>query len=256
MKQQSDLVQFPLDALCKILNTEKIACLLGYGVSEGVAPHYFDLQCGIAASINAESNKINPFLSQNGYRFFKKWLDWRLACTKANTQSDALRALCTLTQTFNTTTGTQNVDGLHRTLPFESVSELYGCIQDMVSVNTTHGQHDLPDVEMFERNTKDATRAAFLEKISEATLLIAVGTDERLHPFNDPAFKRLKIPRLSLAETQLSFTLKDQAFKLKYPQLQALIRKHPQCLNVEVKDLATAIASVSYIRACHKSQDA
>lgn len=242
MKQQSDVVQFPINEVGEILNTEKVVCVFGYGITEGFAPHYFDLQCGIASTINAESDKINPFLSQNGYRFFKQWLDWRLACTNANTQSDALNALCRLAQVLNTTTATQNVDGLHRTLPFESVYELYGCIQDMVSVNTTYGQHDLPDVEMFERNLKGATKDAFMQKLSEATLLITVATDERLHPFNDPAFKRLKIPRLCLTETYLSFNVKNKLYKLDYPLLQKLLKKQPEYQAIEISNLASAIA--------------
>lgn len=240
----SDIVKFPLDALCKILNTEKLACLFGYGVSEGNAPHLFDLQCGIAATINAESNKINPFVSHSGYRLFKQWLDWRMACIKADKPSDSLKALCLLTQTFKTITATQNVDGLHRSLPFENVYELYGCIQEMVMVDTPYGQQALPDVEMFERHSKAAIRDAFAQKMTGATLLIEVATEERLHPYNHATFKNLNIPRLCLTDTHLAFYNQSQWFKLNYAAYQTMLRKRPEFQQIEASNLASVISSL------------
>lgn len=42
MTQQSDVVKFPINEVGEILNTEKVVCVFGYGVSEGfVSAHFY-----------------------------------------------------------------------------------------------------------------------------------------------------------------------------------------------------------------------
>lgn len=145
------------------------------------------------------------------------WFNWRRRGIRTSQPLQAFQALRQFQQALNLVVATQCVDGLIHINGVENVHALYGNVlharchdhahvfsswprpsegETQISYCPTCGSILFPDVEMFGWNSKAVNRLAFMEQIETAELLITIGVDTTLMPFNEissPALNALPV---------------------------------------------------------------
>ncbi len=198
--------KFPFDLLRNLLTASNKLCIVGYLLSsEAQAPHYYDILRGVWSNLTPQS-KINPFNSSKDAQTVMNWIHWRRRGIRTSQPSRAFQSLRKLQQALNLVVATQCVDGLIHANEVENVHDLYGNVLHARCYDNAHifplwpqapnaecllihceqcGSMLFPDVEMFGWNSKAATRRDFMNLFDKADLLITIGADQDLAPFNE-----------------------------------------------------------------------
>jgi NAD-dependent SIR2 family protein deacetylase len=236
-------VSFPYDQLRRLLRYRETVCVVGYGLScECLAPHYFDIQKGIWSELT-HASKLNPFKSTKDYQLIMKWFNWRRGGIRTSAPSKPYQILRSMQQTFGLSIATQCVDGLVGSNQIESL-ELYGNALQTKCIDSGHegrwpyqanddsyetkcdlcGALLLPDVQMFSWNSKAEVQNNLRDLIRQAKLLIKIGTDADLEPFNIFNSNREKLPP-TLEISAIGFVLHDgdNVFKVSITDIEAEI---------------------------------
>jgi len=218
---------FKHDSLRKLLNSRKAICIVGYGVSyEAHAPHYYDIQKGVWSNLTPDS-RINPFMSDKHYQVVMNWLIWRRGGIRTSLPAKPFQTLRQIQQEFGLTVATQCVDGLIRVNGVENTFDLYGDVlkarcheqghefshwsyksagDGFSSVCEICGSLNLPDVQMFGWNSKAVICNELVDRIKQATLLIKIGTDQDMAPFNMiPNHSDAHLPIVEILDTGITF---------------------------------------------------
>lgn len=256
---------FPFNKLKDLLHSEKIVCVLGYGLSEGYAPHYYDIQHGAWSSVE-KALLLKPFSNQQHFEMVLNWFNWRRAGTKTKQSIMAFNEISLLRKGFNISVGTQNVDGFHRINNLDNIYELYGCVLDTRSItnenldcqafeknsdemqkysgkrldDTQTDQRQLPDVDMFGWNSKAITRAEFLKLSMEAELIIKIGCDDFLSPFSEMDDENKKA-RLKITTDGIEFSLDSCLYKLPLLKIEDHLNSNIDGIRTPVKTVADVI---------------
>lgn len=210
---------FPHDHLRRLLGDRKTVCIVGYELSyEAHAPHYYDIQKGVWSKLTPHS-RINPFKGGKDYQMVMNWFSWRRGTIRTSQPAKPFETLRLMQQAFDLTIATQSVDGLIRVNGVENAIALYGDVlkakcyehghefprwpyqldaSDYSAVCDICGADLYPDVEMFGWNSKADARKQLAEYIKQAHLLIKIGTDQDLAPFDSLAAS--DVFRLSVVE--------------------------------------------------------
>lgn len=235
---------FPIAHLKSLLQSDNIACVIGYGLSDGYSPHFFDIQCGVWSN---DSSNIDPFVDLKAYHLVIDWFNWRKTGVNKEATNSALLEAFALRQKLNAIIATQNVDGLHRKLKPSDVYELYGCIDDSVTLETNHTEKSFPDVDMFGRNSKAEIRSKFIHDLQQAKLLIAIGVDRRLCPFRDPNYHSLNTPTVEITHTHIYFYNNNQTSRLTFKEMQAEVRNIEGHATFELSRFEMAIKAIGLL---------
>ena len=214
------LDSFPFERLKELVNLKEKICIVGYGLSaESHAPHFTDIIQGIWSA--SESN-LNPFISADNYRVVSAWFNWRKQIIRKFQRAEAFQMLGKLQQDLDLTIATQCVDGLIKLNSIDGAYELYGNVFDAKCYGSGHkfsnwpspneemsetttckicGSRCFPDVEMFGWNKKQEVRNALMDRINRSSLLILVGVDKSLAPFDDISSELLtRLPCIEILE--------------------------------------------------------
>ena len=264
-KNPNNPTYFPFNKLKDLLHSEKIVCVLGYGLSEGYAPHYYDIQHG-AWSSPEKALRLKPFSNQQHFEMVLNWFNWRRAGTKTKQSIMAFNEISLLRKGFNISVGTQNVDGLHRINNLDNIYELYGCVLDTGSITNENldcqafeknsdemqkyadkrlddsqtDQRQLPDVDMFGWNSKANIRAEFLKVSIEAELIIKIGSDDFLSPFSEMNINNKK-PSLKITSDGIEFILDSHLYKLPLVKIEEHLNDAAESIKIPVKTVADVI---------------
>lgn len=217
---------FPFKRLADLLKRNRKACIVGYEFSWiSFAPHFKDVLKGSWSELSA-SSRINPFTSVKDYCLVMNWFSWRRQAIRVSNSvskpSDNFRILREMQEKDQQfTIATQCVDGLMNLNGIENAYELYGnvfqamCYEnghqfpswatfemiDKVITCETCGSPIFPNVEMFGWNKKAGVRASLLDQIEQSEVLILIGVDKELAPFNEMNNKRfVKLPIIEFLE--------------------------------------------------------
>ncbi len=237
--------EFPHAKIRTWLNRGKIICVVGYGLSsEARSPHYYDIQKGVWSSLPA-SSRINPFEYSKDYQIVMNWFNWRRGGINIRQPSKPFVALMELQQLFGISIVTQSVDGLAHANGVENVFELYGNVHQ-VKCQQGHdfpdwssaldgneeakcsvcGSNLYPDVQMFSWNSKTAIFDAVIDKIKHAKLLLKIGADDDLAPFNGLQHRDLAhLPIIEIMESGFLLHEGDASFKVSMADIEAEIQQ-------------------------------
>lgn len=237
--------EFPHAKIRTCLNRGKVICVVGYDLSsEARAPHYYDIQKGVWSCLTA-SSRINPFEYSKDYQLVMNWFNWRRGGINTRQPSKPFVALKELQQLFGIGTVTQSVDGLVHANGIEDVYELYGNVHQVkcqqghdfpdwssalagneVAQCSVCGSNLYPDVQMFSWNSKTAICDAVIDKIKHAKLLLKIGTDDDLAPFNRLQRRELAhLPIIEIMESGFLLHEGDKSFKVSMADIEAEIQQ-------------------------------
>jgi len=217
----SSIDNFPYKRLIDLLRHERKTCVIGYEFSwQSRIPHFDDILKGVWSKLTDQS-KINPFTSVNDYCLVMNWFSCRRQVIKHSKPSESIKSLIQLQEILNFKVASQCVDGLLSLNGIKNVYGLYGnvfqakCYEnghessswptfekvEQHIVCATCGSAVFPDVEMFGWNKKTSVRKALLDEHKNAEVLILIGADQHLTPFDEKDFGALsRIPMIELLE--------------------------------------------------------
>ena len=217
--------KFPFDRLVELIRCSRKVCIVGYELScESNAPHFNDILNGVWSNLSKNS-KIDPFISGNGYSVVLNWFSWRRQLINATKPSKVYQTLRDMKQDdSNFIIATQCVDGLINTQGMSDVYELYGNVIKTRCYESSHefsiwpdikennqkmlchicGSPIFPNVEMFGWNKKIEVRNALLEQMAVADVLLLLGVDRNLSPFNEMSIEAMSgLPVIELKKNCL-----------------------------------------------------
>lgn len=220
--------QLNLNALQRVVNSKKLVCLLGYGLSEEAGNPQIPQFDGILKGVwSSTPGNINPFDNGKGQETVLGWFNWRKQIINKKSRVAYFDSIVKLKQSLESMViATQCVDGQLRLTDLPEVHELYGSIFDG-RCSKCGSQEDIvkhiscaacggfifPDVSMFGWNQKPETQRTVLTAVNSADAIILIGTDPMLAPLHDLYATNYSCQILEVVSTGLA--LSDQATRLK-----------------------------------------
>lgn len=220
--------QLNLTALQRVVNSKKLVCLVGYGLSEEAGNPQIPQFDGILKGVwSSKPGNINPFDSGKGQETVLGWFNWRKQIINRKSRIGYFDSICKLKQALESMlVATQCVDGQLRLTDLPEVHELYGNIFEG-RCGQCGGQEDsgkhisctvcggciFPDVSMFGWNQKVETQRTVLTAVTSADAIILVGTDPMLAPLHELYATNYSCRILEVVPTGLM--LSDQVTRLK-----------------------------------------
>lgn len=217
-----------LTALQRFVNSKKLVCLVGYGLSEEAGnppiPQFDGILKGVWSST---PGNIDPFDNSKGQETVLGWLNWRKQIINKKNRIGYFDSIVKLKQSLESmVVATQCVDGQLRRTDLPKVHELYGNIfdgrcskcgtqQDIAKhiSCTVCGGCVFPDVSMFGWNQKLETQRTILTAATSADAIILIGTDPMLAPL--PELYATNYSCRILEVVPSGFMLSDHVTRLK-----------------------------------------
>jgi NAD-dependent SIR2 family protein deacetylase len=192
--------QLILAALQRVVNSKKLVCLVGYGLSEEAGNPQIPQFDGILKGVwSSTPGNINPFDNGKGQETVLSWINWRKQIINRKSRIGYFDSIYKLKQSLESMiVATQCVDGQLRLTDLPEVHELYGSIFGgrcgQCGSQEDSGKHIscsvcggciFPDVSMFGWNQKVETQRTVLTAVTSADAIILVGTDPMLAPLHE-----------------------------------------------------------------------
>ena len=220
--------QLNLTALQRVVNSKKLVCLVGYGLSQEAGNPQIPQFDGILKGVwSSTPGNINPFDNGKGQETVLGWFNWRKQIINRKSRIGYFDSIYKLKQSLESMlVATQCVDGQLRLTDLPEVHELYGNIFEG-RCGQCGGQEDsgkhisctvcggciFPDVSMFGWNQKVETQRTVLTAVTSADAIILVGTDPMLAPLHELYATNYSCRILEVVPTGLM--LSDQVTRLK-----------------------------------------
>jgi len=232
--------QLKLSALQGVVNSKKLVCLVGYGLSEEAGNPQIPQFDGILKGVwSSTPGNINPFDNGKGQEAVLGWFNWRKQIITKKCRIGYFDSIVKLKQSLESLlVATQCVDGQLRLTDLPEVHELYGNIfngrcskcgipEDIGKRASCSACGGLifPDVSMFGWNQKLETQRTILTAVTSADAIILVGTDPMLAPLHELYATNYSCRILEVVPTGLM--LSDQVTRLKAtaPELSDLLKQ-------------------------------
>ncbi len=227
-KYEKSTGELTLTALQQVINSKKIVCLVGYGLSEEAGNPQIPQFDGILKGVwSSTPGNINPFDNSKGQETVLGWLNWRKQIINKKNRIGYFDSIVKLKQSLESmVVATQCVDGQLRLTELPEVHELYGNVFDgrcsRCGSQEDSGKHMLctvcggfifPDVSMFGWNQKLETQRTALTAVHSADAIILIGTDPMLAPLHELYATNYSSQILEVVPTGLA--LSDLATRLK-----------------------------------------
>lgn len=192
--------QLNLAALQGVINSKKLVCLVGYGLSEEAGNPQIPQFDGILKGVwSTTPGNINPFDNGKGQETVLAWFNWRKQIITKKSRIGYFDSIVKLSQSLESmVVATQCVDGQLRLTDLPEVHELYGNIFDgrcsKCGIPEDIDKHAscsacggliFPDVSMFGWNPKLETQRTILTAVTSADAIILIGIDPRLAPLHE-----------------------------------------------------------------------
>ncbi len=192
--------QLNLAALQGVINSKKLVCLVGYGLSEEAGNPQIPQFDGILKGVwSSTAGNINPFDKGKGQETVLGWFNWRKQIINRKSRIGYFDSICKLKQSLESLlVATQCVDGQLRLTDLPEVHELYGNIfngrcskcgipEDIGKRASCSACGGLifPDVSMFGWNQKLETQRMVQTAVNSSDALILIGTDPMLAPLHE-----------------------------------------------------------------------
>ena len=192
--------QLNLAALQGVINSKKLVCLVGYGLSEEAGNPQIPQFDGILKGVwSSTPGNIDPFDNGKGQETVLGWFNWRKQMINRKNRIGYFDSICKLKQSLESMlVATQCVDGQLRLTDLPEVHELYGNIFNgrcskcgipedigMRASCSACGGLIFPDVSMFGWNQKLETQRMVQTAVNSADALILIGTDPMLAPLHE-----------------------------------------------------------------------
>lgn len=220
--------QLNLTAIQRVVNSKKLVCLVGYGLSGEAGNPQIPQFDGILKGVwSSTPGSINPFDNGKGHETVLGWLNWRKQIINRKRRIGYFDSIVKLKQSLESmVVATQCVDGQLRLTDLPEVHELYGNVFDGRCSNcgtpedigkytscAACGGCLFPDVSMFGWNQKVETQRTVLTAVTSADAIILVGTDPMLAPLHELYATNYSCRILEVVPTGLM--LSDQVTRLK-----------------------------------------
>ena len=220
--------QLNLAALQGVINSKKLVCLVGYGLSEEAGNPQIPQFDGILKGVwSSTPGNIDPFDNGKGQETVLGWFNWRKQMINRKNRIGYFDSICKLKQSLESMlVATQCVDGQLRLTDLPEVHELYGNIFNgrcskcgipedigMRASCSACGGLIFPDVSMFGWNQKLETQRTVLTAVTSADAIILIGTDLMLAPLHELYATTYSCRILEVVPNGL--TLSDHATRLK-----------------------------------------
>lgn len=220
--------QLNLTSLQQVVNSKKLVCLVGYGLSEEAGNPQIPQFDGILKGVwSATPVNVDPFDNGKGQETVLGWFNWRKQIINKKSRIGYFDSIVKLKQSLESmVVATQCVDGQLRLTDLPDVQELYGNIFDgrCSKCGTTEeinkriwcsacGGCIFPDVSMFGWNQKLETQRTVLTAVTSADAIILIGTDPMLAPLHELYATTYSCRILEVVPNGL--TLSDHATRLK-----------------------------------------
>lgn len=220
--------QLNLTALQGVVNSKKLVCLVGYGLSEEAGNPQIPQFDGILKGVwSSTPGNINPFDNGKGQETVLGWFNWRKQIITKESRIGYFDSIFKLKQSIESMlVATQCVDGQLRLTDLPEVHELYGNVFDgrcgKCGTSEDTGKHIscaacggcvFPDVSMFGWNQKLETQRTVLNAVTSADAIILIGTDPMLAPLHELYATNYSSRILEIVPTGL--TLSDHVTRLK-----------------------------------------
>ena len=220
--------QLNLTALQRVVNSKKLVCLVGYGLSEESGNPQIPQFDGVLKGVwSSTPENINPFDNGKGQETVLGWFNWRKQIINKKSRTRYFDSIVKLKQSLESMViATQCVDGQLRLMDLLEVHELYGNIFDgrcsKCGTPEDIGKHMscaacggliFPDVSMFGWNQKQETQRTVLAAVTSADAIILIGTDPTLAPLPELYATNYSCQILEVVPTGLA--LSDHVTRLK-----------------------------------------
>lgn len=220
--------QLNLAALQGVINSKKLVCLVGYGLSEEAGNPQIPQFDGILKGVwSSTPGNIDPFDNGKGQETVLGWFNWRKQMINRKSRIGYFDSICKLKQSLESMlVATQCVDGQLRLTDLPEVYELYGNIFNgrcsQCGSQEDSGKHIsctvcggciFPDVSMFGWNQKQETQRTVLAAVTSADAIILIGTDPMLTPLHELYATNYSCQVLEV--TPSGFMLSDHVTRLK-----------------------------------------
>ena len=192
--------QLNLTALQRVVNSKKLVCLVGYGLSEEAGNPQIPQFDGVLKGVwSSTPGNVDPFDSGKGQETVLGWFNWRKQIINKKNRTGYFDSIVKLKQSLESmVVATQCVDGQLRLTDLPEVHELYGNIfegrcsqcgnkEDIAKQIScvSCGGCIFPDVSMFGWNRKLETLRTVQAAVNSADAIILIGTDPMLAPLHE-----------------------------------------------------------------------